>query len=380
MVWLKVKVCLVLALFLTFNTLVYIVCNKHVPEERFGDYDEEKRETCIARESIVFRKTHQCAGEAVQNILLRYGLNHHLDFLLPNRENYLGMPELAFSQQISHNLQNTTGLYHILAHYTRLDTDTIRPVMRYDAAFITILRDPVSLYKTLYDYYDLEKEYNQTLSEYIKRPTAELYGQGRFASVVGFNQMSWDLGLDPKYFDSDSDIYNFIRDTEAEFDLVLFAEYLEASLVLLSITMCWPLEEVASIPFNIHYFSKEITLQKPEINRISLLNKADSALYSFFLRRFKALIRDVGEALVMDKVSQLIDINLNLYMRCIMKVTVPRKGERKYAHIKYVLNPGAENDIFCKYATMEESEFTDKVRHIQTIRWKTLHKLQKLLA
>ena len=45
---------------------------------------------CNKVRNIAFLKTHKCASSTVQNILMRFGVNNDLNFVLPSRGNYLG--------------------------------------------------------------------------------------------------------------------------------------------------------------------------------------------------------------------------------------------------------------------------------------------------
>ena len=45
---------------------------------------------CSKKTKIAFLKTHKCASSSVQNMLMRFGLDHELNFVLPSAGNYLG--------------------------------------------------------------------------------------------------------------------------------------------------------------------------------------------------------------------------------------------------------------------------------------------------
>ena len=44
---------------------------------------------CMPANKVAFMKTHKCASTSIQNILMRYGLNHDLNFVLPLTGHYL---------------------------------------------------------------------------------------------------------------------------------------------------------------------------------------------------------------------------------------------------------------------------------------------------
>ena len=44
---------------------------------------------CMKKQKVGFLKTHKCASSSLQNILMRYGLNNNLNFVLPSAGNYI---------------------------------------------------------------------------------------------------------------------------------------------------------------------------------------------------------------------------------------------------------------------------------------------------
>ena len=66
----------------------------------------------------------------------------------------------------------------------------------------------------------------------------------------GLNQQLYDMGMrDDELFDT-LRIQRKIEDVDNEFDLIMIAEKIEESLVLLADQMCWPLEYVTSLTHN----------------------------------------------------------------------------------------------------------------------------------
>ncbi|CAB3385405.1 Hypothetical predicted protein [Cloeon dipterum] len=47
---------------------------------------------CVPSDHIFFLKTHKCASSTVQNILMRRGFEKGLNFVLPEKGNYMGHP------------------------------------------------------------------------------------------------------------------------------------------------------------------------------------------------------------------------------------------------------------------------------------------------
>jgi len=122
----------------------------------------------------MFLKTHKCASSSIQNIFLRFGDSRDLFFALPKNDNYLGHPT-RFSRRFVLDpfmLKNRYNLsYSIIAHHLRFNYKELVTILPEDTVFVTILRDPVKLFESLFVYYDyawsnpsLKK--NLTLNEY----------------------------------------------------------------------------------------------------------------------------------------------------------------------------------------------------------------------
>lgn len=72
--------------------------------------------------------------------------------------------------------------------------------------------------------------------------------------------MTFDLGYDSETFYDNIKIDAMIRELEATFDLVLVAERLEESLVLLGHALCWPLSDLLALNKNVRMHSKNMFL------------------------------------------------------------------------------------------------------------------------
>ena len=60
------------------------------PETKEEVSDRKGHRECAKRTKIAFLKTHKCASSSVQNMLMRFGLENELNFVLPSAGNYLG--------------------------------------------------------------------------------------------------------------------------------------------------------------------------------------------------------------------------------------------------------------------------------------------------
>nr|XP_027224922.1 galactose-3-O-sulfotransferase 2-like [Penaeus vannamei] len=90
-----------------------------------------------------------------------------------------------------------------------------------------------------------------SLKSFLQLPLERMRRRSRFAGVMGANQMTFDLGHSPNTPPADaSGIDALIRDIEATFDLVLVAERMDESLVLLGRALCWPTQDLVALVKN----------------------------------------------------------------------------------------------------------------------------------
>ncbi|BET01725.1 Galactose-3-O-sulfotransferase [Nesidiocoris tenuis] len=330
------------------------------------------------RTDIFFLKTHKCASSTVQNILMRFGYRRHLDFVLPLSGNYIGHPKKFNRLKIAPKMRSPSRTYNIFTHHTRYDHTETKAVMKDGAAFVTILREPVALFESLYQFYNLGKTTNLTIVQLANVFLNQSSATNNFTAAnltrsadqrLGLNQMSFDLGFDDK-----TDVDEFIRNVDFEFDLVMMTEHMEASLILLRHLMNWPLENVVFLSLNTRQSARKANLSQIQKNVLLRLNSIDTRLYDYFLDKFKKRIRDFGEDRMKSEVENLLNANSQLWSRCVDKAN--NKG---YAG---TLGYDLRNivDYNCFYSAKQELSFTDEIRNDQIRRFSVMAKLDKLMS
>ncbi|XP_046385291.1 galactose-3-O-sulfotransferase 4-like isoform X2 [Ischnura elegans] len=349
----------------------------------FAQINESREEgtKCQAKTSLFFLKTHKCGSSTVQNILMRFGRRHNLFFVLPESDNYLGNPEHFSPEFIGPKVQIPNGeKYDIFTHHTRYDHEAIRGIMKDGTPFVTIMRDPIKLQLSLYDYYYLQYFNDKSLPELLHQNLSEVEDKPRYRYRVGWNQISWDLGVDHSRMKMAHTLPYLVNKVENEFDLVMITEFMEASLVLLADLMCWPLEEVRFITANARVMdpksnNKNIVLTDEEIAVLEKLNRIDIQLYSHFKQRFKQLILEYGRDRMMSDVNRLVDMNNKLYRDCIASIRPPNKNQVQVT--QYELKPDAPKT--CREVLLPELKFTDGLRSDQEKRVAAIKKLRDFL-
>lgn len=325
--------------------------------------------------NLFFLKMHKCGSSTIQNILMRFGYSRNLDFVLPYTHNYIGNPAVFSSNMIQEDLRTPNNKYNIFAHHTRFSEAGVRKVMHNGTTFVTVLRNPADVYESLFTYYNFQKVFNVTFEEILKSPANTKKITRRFYNRLGFNQMSWDLGMEEKYFKSPKYIEEFIERTDKTFDLVMISEWMEVSLILLCDLMNWPLENVVFLTLNSRPDALRHHVTERDRKTLRQINSADAQLYDYFLRKFKDKIIEYGEERMTNDLMKLLMMNNNLKFRC-----VENQNTRGYGHTTaYQLRQLSFNDWTCVYATKSELGFTDELRQYQKAKRNIYMKLRTLL-
>ena len=125
---------------------------------------------CLARKKIAFLKTHKCASTTIQNILLRFGRINNLNFVLPAKGNFIGSKYAPFQRDsIKGTLWEKAGLsYDIFLLHTIWNHAEIANTLsdQGDVFYVSVIRDPVELFRSWWDYLRLDKRYNRSIEEY----------------------------------------------------------------------------------------------------------------------------------------------------------------------------------------------------------------------
>ena len=113
--------------------------------------------------------------------------------------------------------------------------------------------------------------------------------QNQSTYSFGMNQQLYDLGIQSNRITSEKGIQSAIERIDATFDLVMIAEQMQESLVLLADLLCIPLEDVATLDNS----NKNGKVQKLSDNEAKTLKKhlgPERLLYDHFMNKLKERI------------------------------------------------------------------------------------------
>lgn len=330
---------------------------------------------CSPIQSIAFLKTHKCAGSTVQNVLLRYGFSRDLFFVIPPNDVYIGHPG-RFERNMVPDLSRYGQRYSILAHHTRYSNRReYTSLLSRKTFFVTVLRSPESLFESVAahvkatrgihidDFHDrMNKSY---FEKYLAGHRME-YGR------LGVNQMAFDLGLSPNATNDSRLIHQFISRIDAEMDLVMIAEKLDESLILLKHALCWTLDDIVAFQHNSKALPSLPRRLPENVRKIILTaNFVDAALYRYFRTRLDEEIERFDVERMMTEVGELRRKRVEWYSDCVEAEDVaPNVYMSEFVFRNDVIGFRAKHQPFmdpalCRMLTYNEIQFTDVIRRRQ---------------
>ncbi|XP_078663591.1 galactosylceramide sulfotransferase-like [Branchiostoma floridae x Branchiostoma belcheri] len=264
-------------------------------QRRFhADKDVVGTGSCRRKSDIVFLKSHKTASSTVQNILMRYGLANNLTFALPKRENFLNWPKFFHkSSVLQEHLHGNEGrnhgnrtAYNILCHHTRFHYENIRALMPNDSVYVTIVRNPVDMFESIFTYRRLDKKYQisqpNALKVFLDSPSDVVKKYGR--TEHSQNPLFYDLGYDSEQLTSSQTIQSAIDRIDQIFSVVMVADYFEESLILMKHVLCWSLDDVTFFKVNARSETSVRHVTAEMAGKIRRWNTADAMLFEHFNR------------------------------------------------------------------------------------------------
>eukprot|EP00092_Neocalanus_flemingeri_P013696 GFUD01014772.1.p1 GENE.GFUD01014772.1~~GFUD01014772.1.p1 ORF type:complete len:468 (+),score=86.57 GFUD01014772.1:70-1473(+) len=332
---------------------------------------------------VGFMKTHKTASSTVQNILLRYGLNSDWNFVMLSSGSHLGPPSNQYSltKPFSsawietvpwHAMAQDQG-YNIFALHTKWDQGEVERVLGSGAKYVTILRDPVDEFESLYNYVHFEKTFQMDLEQFVSTYVGGRRPIQRVSGYLGRNQQLWDLGMDKKDITNHEAVKLKIKQMDEDFDLVMIAEDFDSSLALLSDALCWPLVNMTSLKLNAR---KKSAIEKLSPKSRKILKDwlwADYMLYDYFKKELEQKKKVYGYQSLEEEVVKLQKLNDEVKADCVLEVVQNSKTLTSdfvpWSKDVLAFKINEEKD-YCKYFGISENHFIEHLRQLQMDRLK----------
>lgn len=228
-------------------------------------------------------------------------------------------------------------------------------IMPPNTVYVTILRNPIAMFESMYGYYDLEKFYKFKFEWFDLKNLTRLPNMSkRFANRIGLNQMFFDLGFNLR--NSNAINYRpYIEYLDSIFDLVMIEEFMDESIVLLKNLLCWSTDDAVAFKVNARIRKQEVG--DLAIERIQYLNQADVKLYEHFLEKFKQKIASMDKQTLDSELEELKDRRKYWFDECVDTTRHSRSNIVQF-NVK-------KDNLTCRLLTAKELELTKLIRDHQ---------------
>ena len=258
----------------------------------------------VLRTQIGFLKVHKAASTTVQAIFLRFGWKRNLTFVLPPEFNYFRYPNIIslYDPPNERNMLpppvNTS--FDILCHHVLYDKEAWDKVLPLGYALIGSVRDPWELFKSMLSYmnpyYIRRMKSDDKVTTFLQDPLKFEPNDTQLSFTN--NRMSIEFGVNPDIIKTRDfkGFQEFLQKIGQEFDLVIIAEQLDESLILLKRFLNWSLKDILYTSKNVRnmtYTAKDIP-RKNNLDKFKTFCAFDYLLYDFFKQKLKTQILAEG--------------------------------------------------------------------------------------
>ncbi|KAM8747582.1 galactose-3-O-sulfotransferase 3 [Acanthopagrus schlegelii] len=258
--------------------------------------------------NVAFLKTHKTASSTMQNLLFRFAERNNLTVALPVQ---------ACSHQFCYPHSFTSHFVHphtlppnIITNHMRFNRAELQRLMPNNTIYITILREPGSMFESLFSYYNqncqsFKRVPNGSLEAFLDEPW-HYYRPSEKDSMYARNTLAFDLGGDKDRPATDVQYARaFLAEVEQAFSLVMIAEYFDESLVLLRHLLSWDLDDILYVKLNMRSQSSKRSLTPGLPAKIRAWNSLDARLYDHFNASLWRQLAALGPACVAREVRLL---------------------------------------------------------------------------
>jgi len=354
--------------------------NNNTPQttsDKSNNNNQNSDNKCKPQEFVVFLKTHKTGSSTITNILNRYADNNNKTVLVPKdvRNYSFDWPNKFRLSSAAHILFERPNF---LANHARYSRKSLSCLFPHDSTFyISVLRHPVSQWESAFQYMSLAyildiADKPDPLSFFLQHPPSngnilEIARKNPSLYLIR-NALFYDLGLDYQYFENTTFIRRAIQTLNTDFNLVLIMEHFDESLTLLRRRLCWSIDDVVYFKMNerLNKHKRRVPLTPSQIQKIKVWNKADVALYNFFVEKFWNEVKNEGPGFH-DDVVELRKRKAYYSNICIEREAVEKAYSTKFVRgYKMRTNLTGETKVFCERMLKNELRYMDYFRGKRT--------------
>uniref|UniRef100_A0A672QIN0 Galactose-3-O-sulfotransferase 4 n=1 Tax=Sinocyclocheilus grahami TaxID=75366 RepID=A0A672QIN0_SINGR len=287
--------------------------------------------THLSHPPMVFLKTHRTGSSTVQNILFRLGERESATFAFPSHTYQFNYPD-RFRAAFVDELPEGSSQFDLLCSHMRLDLREVRKVMPQNAVFITVLRDPIKTFESVFGYY------TSTVPAFLTaHRAAAIEGKSALSVFLDSPEIFWDpkeprngLAKNPMSFDMGFNNQKWngswpedLAQLEEAFHLVMIAEHFDESLVLLGALLGLEHEDLAYLRLNVRAGNSVTDLDENMQAKVRSWNVLDTLLYDFFVQVFWEKASQFGMERLKAEVERLRAFTEDVRRKCVSRAEVP---------------------------------------------------------
>lgn len=210
---------------------------------------------------------------------------------------------------------------NIITSHMRFSKSELQRLMPNDTIYVTILREPSSMFESLFSYYNqycqsFKRVPNGSLEAFLAEPW-RYYRPDEKDSMYARNTLTFDLGGDKDRPATDVTYARaFVAEVERVFSLVMIAEHFDESLVLLRHLLSWDLDDILYVKLNMRTPSSKRSLTPGLPAKIRAWNSLDARLYDHFNASLWRQLSALGPACVAREVRFLRQAQERLMRSC----------------------------------------------------------------
>ena len=243
-------------------------------------------------------------------MILKYGIIRNRTILLdPDLADMEWPAPLVLNEVSSLVNKDSAKIFSSHIRFNKGPVNTIFPKPK--AKYITIIRHPVSQFKSAWVFYSRFKKSTMIslaespLNKFLSPPNALeeirkiLLKTGNYKAYSHIsNPNLFDMGLEQENQQNMALVNRYIDKMEEEFDLVMITDYFDESLILLKRLLCWEFEDIVYI--KLREKKKKLEFKEEVKNNILTWNHADVTLFDHFNKTFWRKVQREGPSFYED--------------------------------------------------------------------------------